>query len=117
MPNLSQTISFEIPKAKMTIRQAARWAESKGILYAVKNGQPVDLCALYSSADSLVEFIGSSEKCQAYRKALGSDYDSMATQDGRWLRLEALDAIMSEVNEEEGEARCLPDAWEQREWA
>lgn len=101
----------------MTIRQAARWAESKGILYAVKNGQPVDLCALYNTADSLVECIGSAEKCQAFRRALGSDYDSMATRDGRWLRLEALDTILAEIEEEEGEAKCLPDAWEQREWA
>jgi hypothetical protein len=101
----------------MSIRQAARWAESKGILYAVKNGQPVDLCALYNTADNMVVFIGSSEKCQAYRKALGSDFDSMATRDGRWLRLEALDTVMGEINEEEGEARCLPDPPEQREWA
>jgi hypothetical protein len=116
MPNISQD-PCGIPHAKMSIRQAARWAESKGILYAVKNGQPVDLCALYNTADNMVVFIGSSEKCQAYRKALGSDFDSMATRDGRWLRLEALDTVMGEINEEEGEARCLPDPPEQREWA
>jgi hypothetical protein len=115
--NQDPQLQCGIPQAKMTIRQAARWAESKGILYAVRGGQPVDICALYNTAGSLVECIGSHEKCQAYRKALGSDFDSMVTRDGRWLRLEALDTVLAEINEEEGEARCLPDAWEHREWA
>lgn len=97
----------------MNIRQAARWAERKGALYSINRaGQPEHLYAVYDTRNLLVECIGRHDKCQAYRESLGSQYDSMPTRDGRYLRMQALDEVVAQLDEEEGEARCMPSARE-----
>ena len=95
----------------MNIRQAARWAESKG--------QSQNLYAVYDSGNHMVDVIGGHAKCKAYMVDLcGTNfYQSAQAADGRWLILECLETVCEEMNESEGEQRCLPEAGEMREWA
>lgn len=96
---------------QMHIRDAARWAARKDILVRTdRNGGPDWLCAAYSVRDNRVELIGYGDKCYDYareQRAAGRDD----------VRVDSLDGIMQEMDEEAGEARCVPDAWDQREWA
>lgn len=102
----------------VNIRQAARWAERKGALYRVMpNGQTEYLYAVYDTRNLLVECIGLYAKCKAYCAGLGSEYDSMPTKDGRYLRTEALDTVVQEMDEAEGEAGCIPEPSYMREWS
>lgn len=99
--------------SQMNIRQAARWAQRKGALYRVNRaGQVEHLYAVYDTRNLLVECIGSYDTCDDYRKTLGSQYDSMPTRDGRYLRMEALDTVVEQLDEADGEARCIPTARE-----
>jgi hypothetical protein len=99
---------------QMNIRQAARWAERKGILYTVNRhtGQPDHLYAVYDTGNHMVDLIGGYDKCKAIMPP-----HSQPTADGRWLRLQCLDEVCQEMDESDGEAACLPDACEVREWA
>ena len=98
----------------MNIRQAARWAERKGALYAVNrySGEVDHLYAVYDTATHLVECIGAHRKCMAYLQAQGCAHDRMPTRDSRWLRVQALDEVVSELDESEGEACSLPSVRE-----
>ena len=106
-------------KTQMNIRQAARWAERKGCLYRTSNynNEPVYLYAVYDADTHMVECLGGYEKCDDYRKSLGSSYDTIPTNDGRHLRMVTLESVRCDLDESEGEARCIPDACEVREWA
>lgn len=93
----------------MNIRQAARWAERKDCLFSVNRytGEVEYLYAAYDINTNLVVAIGSYEKCKAAGGcAVGGD-----------LRLEALQDVCADMDEYEGEAMCVPDACEVREWA
>ena len=96
---------------QMTIREAARWAERKDILVRTdRDGGPDWLCAAYSARDNRVELIGYGSKCYDYvreQRAAGRDD----------LRVDSLDGVLSDMYEESGEAGCIPDVREQREWA
>lgn len=106
-------------KTAMNIRQAARWADSKGArdLYAVTKDTQTVVC------------LGSYEKCQQYiRERCGMNYLSGQTsictgsyaQIGNTtthLRLNSLDEVFETLCESAGEAMCTPDGREQREWA
>ena len=99
--------------SQMNIRQAARWAQRKGALYRVNRAGLIEhLYAVYDTRNLLVECIGSYDKCDDYRKARGSQYDSMPTKDGRYLRLQSLDTVVEELDEADGEAHCMPTARE-----
>jgi len=97
----------------MNIRQAARWAERKGILVRTgADGQPDYLYAVYDTGTHKVVTIGSYDKCKAVMPAWGQP-----TADGRWLRMEALETICSEMDESDGEASCIPERADILEWA
>ncbi len=36
---------------------------------------------------------------------------------GQYLRMDVLESVCQELDESEGEANCIPDLSEQREWA
>jgi hypothetical protein len=102
----------------MNIRQAARWAESKGArdLYAVTD-------------NNMVVLLGGYDKCQKYiRERCGMNYLPGQTSIGTGsyaqvgntntiLRLDSLDEVAETLYESECEAMCIPDVREQREWA
>jgi hypothetical protein len=98
----------------MSIREAARWAARKDILCRVgRDGSPQYLYAVYTSAymgGNAVECIGSYAKCREYVEAQ--------------KRAGRTDAVLADLDEtweqmccDEGEARCVPSASEQMEWA
>lgn len=95
----------------MHIRDAAKWAHRKDILVrTASNGGPDYLYAAYSARTNMTECIGYGDKCH--------EYGRQARAQGRHdIRVEALEGVYEEITEEQGEARCVPDAWEQREWA
>lgn len=105
----------------MNIRQAARWAERQDALVKLgRDGQPDYLCAVYDVGTHLVECIGSHEKCDADMRSKGCAYSltgcGVIASDGRYLCLETLDTVCQELDESDGEARCIAEAGEMREW-
>lgn len=107
--------------SQMNIREAARWAERKDALVRVVNGEPHYLYAVYDTGNHMVDLVGGYDKCKAYALSRGCEYVPTASgqhaADGRWLKMVSLEQVCEEMGESEGEARCVPDAWEQREWA
>lgn len=105
-------------KQAMNIRQAARWAESKGAhdLYAVTD-------------NNMVAILGGYDKCQQYiRERCGMNFLPGQTHictgsyaqvgnTSTTLRLNSLDEVAESLYESEREAMCIPDVREQREWA
>lgn len=106
----------------MTLQQAARWAERRGALY-IGRGFDNPMCAVYDASwkAGVVLCVGSVEKCKAFMVAAGVERPSFCgydtTRDGKTVRLYDLPTVLDEMGESEGEAACIPDAWEQREWA
>lgn len=97
----------------MNIRQAARWAERKGALVRTGyDGQPDYLYAVYDTGNHMVDMIGGYDKCKAAMPPHGQPDKA-----GRWLRMEALETIVCEMDESEGESRCIPERADVLEWA
>lgn len=108
----------------LNIRQAARWAERKDALF-IGGDFNEPLCAVYSTNTHIVRLMGSYDKCSAYitEHCNTSGFSPCShllyqvPNTTEWLCFESLDTICQETDESEGEALCLPDAWDQREWA
>ena len=93
----------------MNIRQAARLAESRDVLWSVNpsTGEREFLYAVYRRSDHEVVCSGDFERCAEY----------MVTNNSSDLVRVALDEIVEAMAESDGEARCIPDSCEVREWA
>lgn len=94
---------------KMHIRDAARWAERKDCLSRVNYvGEHEYMYAVYETDHNTVI-------------KMGWNYDELSAilkeQPQYSAKMIDLLTITGEMDEEEGEARCIPDACEVREWA
>jgi hypothetical protein len=91
------------PATIMTIQQAARWAKSKGVLYAVRNGEPEYLYAVFDLRTYLVECVGYHNKCCRYMDLVSADARES-------LRMQCLEEVAAELDEAASEQLCLPSA-------
>jgi hypothetical protein len=102
----------------MNIRQAARWAERKGVLVTPSrfNGEWLYMYAVYDLDTHMVDCVGGYDKCSAHLKLAGAPHTNtmggVQVRDGRWLRMTALIDVVEGLDEAEGEAGCLPSARE-----
>jgi hypothetical protein len=107
----------------VSIRQAARQADREGTLYIGGDTQEPTYAVYVSSApNDPVVHTGTYDQCSAHMLAQGCEFGGCAagyqpTSDGRTLRMVSLEEICEQLDESEGEERCIPDAWVQREWA
>lgn len=104
----------------MSLHAAARWAERNGLLH--DGCEPlmyaVDDCSWKATS---ILCLGTFEKCSRFMLAAGCEHGHSTsyatTRDGKLVRMYALAEVAEGMAEEEGEARCIPDACEVREWA
>jgi len=86
--------------AQMSIREAARWADSKGCVYRVKDGQPDYMAAAVDLNTNKVLSMGFGDKAYDFRR------DHL----GQPIRVYTLDEVLQGMAEEDGEAHCVPGA-------
>lgn len=106
---------------EMSIRQAARWAESKDALYI--GGNPNNpMAAVWSANTHKVVCLGSADKCRAWIKAnttcqyiptYGMNYPGQ----GDWFRMDSLDEVLEGMEQTEAELRLPECDYRSEAWA
>ncbi len=85
---------------RMSIRQAARWAEGHDAVYRVSHdGQPDYMAAAVDVNTNTVLTMGFGDKAYDYAKA---------HQGARAIRVYAIVEVLEGMSEEEGERACVP---------
>lgn len=79
---------------RMSINQAARWAERKDCLYISGNTQN-PMYAVVDQNDNRVDCLGAFEKCEAFISA-----------NRGWWRLYVLDEVLEQIRSDDAEAAC-----------
>lgn len=93
---------------QMTLYQAARWADKNDAVYfPMRDGSVEWNYAVHDERTGFVLCIGKYDKCSAFMTG---------AQAGCQWRMYSLESVLEQIDEEEGEARCIPDACEVREW-
>lgn len=83
---------------QMSIRQAARWAERNGSVYRVQDGQPDYMAAAVDVNTNKVLCMGFGDRA----------YDFKRAHPEQPIRVYTLDEVIQGMDEEEGEAACIP---------
>jgi len=83
---------------QMSIRQAARWAERNNSLYRVQDGRPDYMAAAVDVNTNMVLCMGYGDKA----------YDFKRARPEQPIRVYTLDEVVQGMDEEEGEAACIP---------
>lgn len=87
---------------QMSIRQAARWAESRDAVYRVgRDGQPDYMAAAVDVNTNMVLCMGFGDKAYDYAKANNGAYA---------IRVYTLSEVLEDMTEEDGERQCVPGA-------
>lgn len=93
---------------QMTLYQAARWADRNDAVYfPMRDGSVEWNYAVHDMRTGFVLCIGKYDKCSAFLASVPS---------GSYWRMDSLESVLEQIDEEEGEASCIPDISEQREW-
>lgn len=82
-------------KGRMSINDAAKWADRKDCLY-INGDYQAPMCAAVNQNDNRVDCLGSFQKVDAYMKA----------HPDQPLRRYWLDEVLEQIQCDEGEAAC-----------
>ena len=83
---------------QMSIRQAARWAEWKGCVYQVQDGQPDYMAAAVDLNTNKVLRMGFGDEAYEFKRA----------HPEQLIRVYNLDEVLQGMDEEDGESSCVP---------
>lgn len=82
----------------MHIRDAARWADRQDCVYRMIDGQPDYMAAAVDVSTNKVLHMGFGDEAYAFKR----------THPNLSIRVYALDDVLEQIGQEEGERGCIP---------